>query len=55
MHLDKSLKNLGFIKCTQEQAVYTRGKHGVGVFVGVYVNDLIVIGEDAPTIPDFKK
>ena len=53
--LDKSLKNLGFMKCTQEQAVYIRGEIGASIIVGVYVDDLIVTGEDAATIADFKK
>ena len=47
--LTKSLKKLGFIKCTQEHAVYTRGKLGVGVIIDMYVDDLIVTGEDATT------
>ena len=53
--LDKSLKNLGFTKSTQEQAVYIRGEIGARIIVGVYVDDLIVTGEDATTIADFKK
>ena len=53
--LDKSLKNLGFMKCTQEQAVYIRGEIGANIIIGVYVDDLIVTGEDAETIADFKK
>ena len=47
--LDKSFKKLGFIKCTQEHAVYTRGKLGAGVIIGMYVDDLIVTGEDTTT------
>ena len=54
-HLDKSLKNLGFRMCTQEQAVYTGGKLGASIIVSVYVDDLIVTREDAATIVDFKK
>ena len=53
--LDKSLKSLGFMKCTQEQAVYIRDEIGANIIIGVYVNDLIVMGEDAATIADFKK
>ena len=43
------------MKCTQKQAVYIRGKIGASIIVSVYVNDLIVTGEDAATIADFKK
>ena len=53
--LDRSLKELGFTRCTQEQAVYIRGKNCVGVIVGVYVDDLIVIGKDPADITEFKQ
>ena len=53
--IDKSLKILGFIKCTHEQAMYIRSKIGASIIVDVYVDDLIVTGEDAATIADFKK
>ena len=43
------------MKCTQEQAVYIRGEIGANIIIGVYVDDLIVTGEDAATIADFKK
>ncbi|KAL9260160.1 Retrovirus-related Pol polyprotein from transposon TNT 1-94-like protein [Drosera capensis] len=42
--LDKILKELGFTRCSQEQAVYTRGKGDAALIVGVYVDDLIVTG-----------
>lgn len=53
--LDKCLKELGFARCTQEQAVYTRGKGQAGVIVGVYVDDLIVTGENPQEIAMFKQ
>ena len=40
--LDRSLKNLGFRRCAQEQAVYTRGEGRAAVMIGVYVDDIIV-------------
>ncbi|KAG6472242.1 hypothetical protein ZIOFF_069701 [Zingiber officinale] len=39
-----SLVELGFKKCIQEHAVYTRGEGEASILVGVYVDDLIVIG-----------
>ncbi|KAL9256805.1 Retrovirus-related Pol polyprotein from transposon TNT 1-94-like protein [Drosera capensis] len=33
--LNRSLKELGFTRCTQEQAVYTRGEGGATLIVGV--------------------
>ncbi|XP_031503083.1 uncharacterized mitochondrial protein AtMg00810-like [Nymphaea colorata] len=35
--------------------MYTRGEDRVGIIVGVYVDDLIVIGEDSETIATFKQ
>ena len=55
MRLDKSLKELGFTRCTQEQAVYIRGKNCSGVIVGVYVDDLIVTDKDPAAIAEFKQ
>ena len=55
MRLDRSLKQLGLVKCAQEQAVYTRGTGRAGVIVGVYVDDLIVTGEDLGAIAAFKR
>jgi len=55
MRLDRSLKQFGFRRCAQEQAVYTRGSTNTRIIVGVYVDDLIVTGEDPVAITDFKK
>jgi hypothetical protein len=35
--------------------VYKRGNDGDGIIVGVYVNDLIVTGEDSQAIAIFKQ
>jgi hypothetical protein len=53
--LDNSLVALGFTKCPSEQAVYTRGKDGERLLLGVYVDDLIVIGASTTTVGEFKK
>ena len=45
--LDRSMKSLGFKKCSQEQAVYTRNNGDEALIVGVYVDDLIVTGSSA--------
>ena len=55
MRLDRSLKQFGFRRCAQEQAVYTRGNTNTRIIVGVYVDDLIVTGEDPVAIKNFKK
>jgi hypothetical protein len=55
IRLDKSLKNLGFRRCVQEQAVYTRVEGRAAVLIGVYVDDLIVTGDDPKQIQAFKQ
>ena len=55
IRLDRSLKQLGFVKCAQDHAVYTRGLGFAGVIVGVYVDDLIVTGESPEEIMGFKQ
>jgi hypothetical protein len=53
--LDKSLKMLGFSKCASESAVYKRGVGASAVILGVYVDDLIVTGENVLEINKFKR
>lgn len=54
MRLDRSLKKLGFTRCISEQAVYTRGTSKTNLILGVYVDDLIVTGEEPSEIRKFK-
>lgn len=55
IRLDKSLKNIGFERCSHDQAVYTRNKTGCSLVVGVYVDDLIVTGSNEREINKFKE
>ncbi|KAG6485841.1 hypothetical protein ZIOFF_054406 [Zingiber officinale] len=50
-----SLEELGFKKCTQEHAVYTRDEEEASILVGVYVDDLIVTGSSTEKINKFKQ
>ncbi|KAG6512493.1 hypothetical protein ZIOFF_030614 [Zingiber officinale] len=50
-----SLVELGFKKCIQEHAVYTRGEGEASILVGVYVDDLIVTGSSTGRINKFKQ
>lgn len=55
LKLDRSLKQLGFERCQLEHAVYVRYVKGTrSLIVGVYVDDLIITGEVARDIADFK-
>ncbi|GJZ91528.1 zinc finger, CCHC-type containing protein [Tanacetum coccineum] len=42
--LDKVLKELGFRKCAQDQAVYKLQSKNTTLIIGVYVDDIIVTG-----------
>ena len=52
--LDASLVSLGFHRCVDEHGMYTRGKGGGRLIVGVYVDDLIITGGDAGVVSKFK-
>lgn len=53
--LDQTLNKMGFAKCPSEHAVYKRRKGDNLLLVGVYVDDLIITGNNAVDIGDFKK
>jgi hypothetical protein len=53
--LDETLVALGFSHSASEHAVYTRGKGVSRLLVGVYVDDLIITGNDASEIVKFKR
>ncbi|KAL4589803.1 hypothetical protein LXL04_002713 [Taraxacum kok-saghyz] len=53
--LNKFLKGLGFARCPQEHAVYTRRKVGQLLVVGIYVDDLIVTGTNVTEISKVKQ
>nr|GEZ27152.1 zinc finger, CCHC-type [Tanacetum cinerariifolium] len=53
MKLDQTLKSLDFKKCTLEQEIYTRIRKDSMLLVGVYVDDLIVIGSSKEDLQKF--
>jgi hypothetical protein len=52
--LDQCLVSLGFKRCPLEHAVYTKNSKDLNLLVGVYVDDLIIIGNNAQEIEGFK-
>jgi hypothetical protein len=52
--LHETLVALGFSHSMSEHAVYARGKGASWLLVGVYVDDLIITGNDANEIAKFK-
>lgn len=53
--LDVSLNKLGFTRCVDEHALYTRRSRGSTLIVGVYVDDLIITGAKKEDIETFKQ
>jgi hypothetical protein len=53
--LDKMLAGLGFCHRTSEHTVYAHGERTSRLLVGVYVDDLIITGNNAAEIAAFKK
>ncbi|KAL8145519.1 hypothetical protein AgCh_003617 [Apium graveolens] len=52
--LSKCLKELGFVRCPYEHAVYTKSADNEVLIVGVYVDDLLVTGTQVSSIQGFK-
>ena len=52
--LDSTLKTMGFEQRPHEAAVYRRGKGANALLVGVYVDDLVIIGIKEAEVATFK-
>ena len=52
--LDETLKLMGFIRSISDQAVYTSNKKESKLWVGVYVDDLIITRSNTEEIDSFK-
>jgi hypothetical protein len=52
--LDETLIAFGFSKCSSEPAIYDRRVDGKHVVIGVYVDDLMVTGNNREDIKQFK-
>jgi hypothetical protein len=52
--LDSSLLSLGFRNSTEEHAVYVRGTGDDLLIIGVYVDDLVVVGANQAEVVKFK-
>lgn len=53
--LDETLVALGFSYNTLEHAVYARGEGGSRLLEGIYVDNLIITGNDPSEIAKFKQ
>lgn len=53
--LNQSLESLGFARCPYENAVYTKGKEINCLIIAVYVDDILITGENVQKIEEFKR
>ena len=53
--LDATLKKIGFEQSPLEHGLYARGTSSGRLLVGVYVDDLVIVGGDEDTITVFKR
>jgi hypothetical protein len=53
--LDFTLKRMGFMSCPHDATIYQRGKGENALLVGVYVDDLVIIGAKDVEVAAFKE
>ena len=51
---EQSVKSFGFIQCPDEPCVYKRCSENVVVFLIIYVDDILLIGNDVGTLSSIK-
>ena len=54
LHFDKAVKEFGFIKNKDEPCVYKKISRSAVVFLVLYVDDILLIGNDIPTLQNVK-
>ena len=54
MHFDKVIKTYGFIKNGEEPCIYKWANGPVVVFLVLYVDDILLIRNDIPTLQGIK-
>ncbi|KAJ9551099.1 hypothetical protein OSB04_015144 [Centaurea solstitialis] len=54
LHLDERIKEFGFTKSEFEPCVYTKFSGSIVTFLVLYVDDILLIGNDVPTLQNVK-
>ena len=54
LHFDEAVKEFGFIKNEDEPCVYKKVCGSAIVFLVLYIDDIILIGNDIPTLQNVK-
>ena len=55
LRFDEAVKQFGFIKNEDEPCVYKKASGSVVVFLVLYVDDILLIGNDIPTLQEVKQ
>ncbi|KAJ9547245.1 hypothetical protein OSB04_019788, partial [Centaurea solstitialis] len=54
LHFDERIKEFGFAKSEFEPCVYTKFSGSIVIFLVLYVDDILLIGNDVPTLQSVK-
>ncbi|KAJ9567534.1 hypothetical protein OSB04_003500, partial [Centaurea solstitialis] len=54
LHFDERIKEFGFVKSEFEPCVYTKFSGSIVTFLVLYVDDILLIGNDVPTLQSVK-
>ncbi|TFH84663.1 hypothetical protein EQG41_21235, partial [Billgrantia azerbaijanica] len=54
LKFDQSVKIFGFVQCPDEPCVYRKSSGSMVVFLILYVNDILLIGNDVGTLSSVK-
>ncbi|KAJ9566734.1 hypothetical protein OSB04_002700 [Centaurea solstitialis] len=55
LHFDERIKEFGFAKSEFEPCVYTKFSGSIVTFLVLYVDDILIIGNDVPTLQSVKE
>ena len=55
LHFDEAVKEFGFLKNEDEPCVYKKVSRSIVVFLVLYVDDILLIGNDIPTLLSVKQ
>ena len=55
LRFDEAVKEFGFLKNKDEPCVYKKASGSIMVFLILYVDDILLIGNDVPTLLNVKQ
>ena len=53
-HFDEKVKEFGFVRSEDESCVYVKASGSIVSFLVLYVDDILLIGNDIPTLQEVK-